>query len=269
MPELPEVEAVCRRLRRDAPLAAIVAVHFPRPAICVPQSHKTLARKIAGRSIESIDRRGKHILIHLSGSATLHIHLGMTGDLYVVSDIRFRPASARAWFDIEDGRAILYTDPRALGRIHIHPTSDIDRHLSHIGIEPLDPSFTAATLAALAHTSRSPVKAFLLDQRHIAGIGNIYAAEALFQARIDPRRISSSLSRPRLHRLHAAIVDVLRRAVESATLAYMQPGRFGEAEWFPLAVYGREGEPCLRCGRPIKRIVQSGRSTCYCPGCQK
>ncbi len=269
MPELPEVEAVCRRLRQDACGATIASAHFPRPGIVAPQKPTTLQRKLAGVRIESIRRRGKNILLDLTSGDTLHVHLRMTGNLYVIPDYRFRPATARGWFELEDGRGLIFDDFRALGRIRLHPTAEIDQLLGKIGLEPLDPQFTLPAFKALSAKARQPVKIFLMDQRHVSGIGNIYAAEALFQARIDPRRAASSLSKVRLARLHEAIVSVLTLAVESAVAAYMQPDLFHEGEWFPVQVYGREGEPCNRCGRPVRRIPQGGRSTYYCGGCQK
>jgi formamidopyrimidine-DNA glycosylase len=141
--------------------------------------------------------------------------------------------------------------------------------LASIGLDPLSPGFTVERFAALARRSRAAVKTFLMDQRRVAGLGNIYAAEALHRAGIDPRRRACRLSRARLSRLHRAIVGVLRRAVRSAARAYRRPGQFAEGEYFRLAVYGREGKPCPRCRRPIRRLPQGGRSSYFCPGCQK
>jgi formamidopyrimidine-DNA glycosylase len=268
MPELPEVEAVCRRLRQDALGAAIISAHLARPGICAPQSPRSIERRVSGQSIEGIERRGKHILIRLAGDRTLQVHLRMTGDLHVIPDVRFRPVTARAWFELTDGRAIIFNDPRALGRINLRSTRELEECLSGVGVEPLDPGFTPAVLMELAQGSRQPVKPFLLNQQHVAGIGNIYAAEALFEARIDPRTTAGRLSPVRARRLHAAIVGVLERAVQSACIAYLHPGRFGEAEWFPVCVYGRRGEPCERCGRSIRRIEQNRPSTYKSPRCQ-
>lgn len=269
MPELPEVEAVCRRLRLETLGAEIVSAHFQRPGVVRPQRTATLARKIAGRRIEAVRRRGKNILIQLSGTLTLHVHLRMTGNLYWIPDVRFRPVTARAWFELDGGRGLLYDDPRALGRIHLLRDEEVAEALDGVGIEPLSAEFTAAEFRRLAAASRQPIKIFLLDQRHVAGIGNIYAAEALFRARINPRRPATQLRPHRLNRLHAAIVEILTEAVESAYNAYMAPGRFQEAEWFPLRVYGREGQACEVCGREIRRFEQGGRSTYHCPTCQR
>lgn len=269
MPELPEVEAVCRRLRQEAaPFSLIVSARFPRPGIAAPQTPQSIARRIAGRRIEAVRRRGKNILIDLTGGLTLHVHLRMTGNLFMIPDHRLRPAAARAWFEFEDGRALIYEDPRVLGRIQLHSTAELEEIIGELGIEPLSPEFTPEKFIELARASRQPVKVFLMDQRHVVGIGNIYAAEALFEARIDPRRPAHRLSAVRLRRLHAGIVGVLDRAVQSACIAYMHPGRFQEAEWFPVQVYDREGESCGVCHRAVRRVAQGGRSTYYCPGCQ-
>lgn len=269
MPELPEVEAVCRKLRRDAGGSEIVAAKVLRAAATRPQRPRRIESAVAGRTIEAIERRGKNILIHLSGALALRVHLRMTGDLYVIPDVRIRPATTRVWFELGDGRGLIFDDPRMLGKVHLHCAAELAAVLGELGLEPLDGGFTAERFVDLARRSRQPAKLFLMDQTRVAGLGNIYAAEALFRAGIHPRRGIGSVSRPRLERLHTAIVEVLREAVESAVRAYARPGEFGEAEGFPVAVYGRAGEACERCGRKIRRITQGGRSTYFCPGCQR
>jgi formamidopyrimidine-DNA glycosylase len=149
------------------------------------------------------------------------------------------------------------------------PSAEIDARMARLGPEPLSPEFSAAEFVAAARASRQPAKLFLIDQGRVAGLGNIYAAEALFRAGVDPRRVIGALSAPRLRRLHAAIVQVLEIAVQSAIEAYSGPGLIAESEAFPVAVYGREGESCLLCRRVIRRILQGGRSTYFCPGCQR
>jgi formamidopyrimidine-DNA glycosylase len=256
MPELPEVEAVCRRLRRDALHAEIAKIKILRPSTTRPQLPRTIEKRSAGRTIDAIRRRGKNILIDLSGGEVLHIHLRMTGNLLVIPDARFRSASTRAVFEFSDGRALVFEDPRALGKLWIG-----EDRLGDIGLEPLDASFTIEAFETLAHRSRQPVKLFLLDQRHVAGIGNIYAAEALWRAKIDPRNPTGKISKAKRAALHAAIVDVLKNAVGES---YNAPG-----DDFPSEVYGREGQPCRRCGKIIRRIPQGGRSTYFCPFCQR
>jgi formamidopyrimidine-DNA glycosylase len=259
MPELPEVEAVCRRLRRDALHAEVASVKILRPNVTRPQLAGTVEKRAAGRSIEAIRRRGKNILIDLSGPEVLHIHLRMTGNLLVIPDARFHSAYTRAIFAFTDGRALVFDDPRLLGKIWIG-----EERLGRIGREPLDPSFTVGVFEAIAKKSRKPAKLFLLDQTQVAGVGNIYAAEALFRARIDPRRALSGVSKARRAALHAAIIDVLTEAVAESDRVYNAPG-----DDFPSDVYGREGEPCHRCGALIRRIPQGSRSTYFCPSCQK
>jgi formamidopyrimidine-DNA glycosylase len=269
MPELPEVEAVCRKLRRDALGAWISAVRVLRSATTRPQKPRRVESLAAGRTIETVERRGKNILMSLSGGLWVRIHLRMTGNLYVIPDVRLRPASTRAYFELEGGRGLVFDDPRALGRLHLHTAAEAARLMEDLGPEPLSREFTLDVLAAAARRSRKPAKLFLMDQQHVAGLGNIYAAEALFRAHIHPARPMNRIGPPRLALLHAAIVEVLREAVHWAVTSYRRPGEFSEAEDFPLAVYGREGEPCVTCGRRLRRIPQGGRSTYYCPACQR
>jgi formamidopyrimidine-DNA glycosylase len=261
MPELPEVEAVSSIVRRALAGRTVVALHILRKRICAPQRPATVERAVAGRRVVAVERRGKSIEIQLDGT-TLWIHLRMTGNLYPIPDARLRAHSATASFELDNGRTLVFDDPRGLGVLRLGPAPPT-------GIDPLRGDFTAARFADLARRGRGAIKTWLLDQRRVAGLGNIYAAEALFQAGIDPRRAGASLSRARLERLHRAIVAVLRDAVKSASLAYQRPGVFAEGELFDPAVYGREGLPCPRCRRPIRRLSQGGRSTYFCPGCQK
>jgi formamidopyrimidine-DNA glycosylase len=261
MPELPEVEAVCQRLRREAEGCVITRARLLRPSIA--KGEVELASRKA--RLERVERRGKNIFLHLSGSAVLHIHLRMTGNLYVIADHRFLVNSIRAVWELEDGRGIVFEDPRALGRIALIGPEE----LPVLGWEPLDPAFTADALAGLAKGSKRPAKLFLLDQTKVAGLGNIYAAEALFRAGIDPRRPMGSLRRPRLARLHEAIVTVMSGAVASVYELYSKPGNLIEAEQQTLMVYGREGEACRVCGKAVLRLAQGGRSTYYCGRCQR
>jgi len=262
MPELPEVEAVCRKLRGHVVGAEIRAVVVRR---CAAESVTRLAPK---RRITAVDRRAKHILVRLSGGLTLHVHLRMTGNLFAIPDVRLHSADARVVFELAGKAGIVYTDPRALGRLEIIETPKIDAAMAELGPEPLGGQFTADTFAEMAQASRQPAKLFLMDQRRVAGLGNIYVAEALFRAGVDPRKPLTRLKRPRLDRLHGEIVSIVEDAIQSACRAYAGPGEFSEAEEFPLAVYGREGEPCGTCQGVIRRIAQGGRSTYFCPRCQ-
>jgi formamidopyrimidine-DNA glycosylase len=269
MPELPEVEAVCRKLRKDVVGAKLVSAHIERRRITTPQAPGEVESLAAGRAIERISRRGKNILIGLSGGLTLHVHLRMTGNLYVIPDSRLRIAGVSAWFQLDRGRALLFEDTRGLGALRLLDASQLGRLLGELGPEPLSRGFTAEAFIESAAGVRQPAKLFLMDQRRVAGLGNIYAAEALFAARIDPRAPIGAVSRRRMRVLRDEIVRILRDAVKSACRSYSSPGGFQEAEDFPLAVYGRENETCGRCGGIILRIAQGGRSTYFCPKCQR
>ncbi len=265
MPELPEVEAVCRKLRREAVGGVIAEVHVLRPGSVKPQRPEELDRAV-GQGVVRVERRGKNILLHLSGGDFLRVHLRMTGNLFVIPDARLYSARVRVYFMLKDGRGLVFEDFRALGRVTIHAEAALDRLLKNVGIEPLTKAFTAAKLQEMAKRSKKPAKIFLMDQQHIAGIGNMYAAEALFRARVNPKQPVNRISKAKMAALHAAIPDVLREAVKDAVRAYSKPGSYQEMDF---AVYGRKGEPCNVCGRKIARIVQGGRSTYYCPGCQR
>ena len=269
MPELPEVEAVCRKLRPHAKGRNIIAMRVLRPGIVAPQTPAFVEASVAGRTISAVRRRGKNILLMLNENSALHVHLRMTGNLRMAEDARLRPAACRAYIELDSGKTILYDDPRAIGRIRFLSAPEVDALVASIGPEPLSRAFTPQSFIDAGRGSRQPAKLFLMDQRHIAGLGNIYAAEALFEARVNPRKPICKLSTRKLGALHAAIVAVLSDAVKSACTGYSNPQHIGEAEWYPVAVYGREGEPCRKCGRGIRRIAQGGRSTYYCPGCQK
>jgi formamidopyrimidine-DNA glycosylase len=265
MPELPEVEAVCRKLRRDAVGAVIEGVHVFRARTSHPQ-HPSELERAAGHRIDSVERRGKNILVHLSGGLVLRVHLRMTGNLFVVPNARLHSDRVRVCFSLRDGRGLVFEDTRALGVVNLHLTGELDKLLTGVGIEPLTRAFTAEWLVTAAAASKQPAKLFLMDQSNIAGVGNMYAAEALFRARIDPRKPIASIRRPKLEALHAAIVDILREGIKAAVIAYNKPGDYGDMDF---AVYDRKDEPCHTCGRKIRRIVQGGRSTYYCPGCQR
>lgn len=269
MPELPEVEAVCRKLRAEAAGSRIVQMRIERPGIVKPFQPAVIERAVAGRTLQAVERRGKNILLWLDSGEALHVHLRMTGNLYVIPDVRFRPTAARVWWELEGGRGLIFEDSRALGRIRLLQANEVDVVLKDVGMEPFSADFTPAYWIEQAARSRKPAKLFLMDQRYVAGLGNIYVAEALFRARVHPRRPVNALRRARLAALHEAIREVLLEAVDSAVAAYNQPGRFVEGEAFSCAVYGREGKPCVRCNCKIKRIVQGGRSTFFCSRCQR
>jgi formamidopyrimidine-DNA glycosylase len=268
MPELPEVQAVVTKLRQSALNAIIREVFVLREAATSPQNPLEL-QQATGFQIVGISRRAKNMLLELSSGMTLRIHLRMTGNLYVLPDFRFRPHSARVLLRLQDDRAIVLDDPRALGRVTIHSASELAQILDQYGLEPLSPEFTYEKFQQQAVLSRQPAKVFLLDQSRVAGLGNIWAAETLYAARVHPQTPINLLSTRKLRLLHASIVAVLSGAVQSALAVYAAPSNFPEAELLGLSVYGREGEDCSRCGNPICRIAQAGRSTYFCARCQK
>jgi formamidopyrimidine-DNA glycosylase len=264
VPELPEVEAVVRRLAERVTGSIILSAKVYR---CATPEVEELA---PDRAIEAVERRAKHILIRLSGGLTLHTHLRMTGNLFAIPDWRMHSERARVVLRLKGGEAIVFEDSRALGRMTVRATAELDAELARIlGPEPLIQEFTAERFIKAARASRQPAKLFLMDQRRVAGLGNIYAAEILFRARIDPRQQIGRLTRKRLEVLHEHIVGVMRDAVESAWIAYGIPGQFSEGEMFDCQVYDREGQPCLVCGKPIRRFPQGGRSTYFCASCQR
>jgi formamidopyrimidine-DNA glycosylase len=276
MPELPEVETVCRGIAPHLTGARILRFEARRPDLRTRLPER-LAERVAGRRITGVRRRAKYILIDLAPrgpdpAEIMLIHLGMSGRL-IVRDADGTPPGRHEHvaFATDRGAEIRFTDPRRFGSLDLlaQDALDADRRFAPLGPEPLGEGFTAATLAQAVAGSRTSIKAALLDQHRVAGIGNIYACEALFQAGISPRRAAGSITRPRLAKLVAAVKDVLARAIAaggSSARDYVQSS--GEAGWFQhaWAVYDREGKPCpgCDCGGGVRRIVQAGRSTFYC-----
>lgn len=273
MPELPEVEVLRRSL---APLLAGetlagAVVHQPVLREPVPRA---LARTVSGRPVEGLRRRAKYLLVDLAGGQTLIIHLGMSGRLNLVAADEPPAAHEHVAFPLASGRRLRFIDPRRFGLVLTAPTADLatDRHFVHLGAEPLDESFDGALLAGCAAGRRGPVKTFLMDGRVVVGVGNIYASEALYRAGVHPRRSVGRIAAARWQRLAEAVKAVLRQAIAEGgtTLNDFADGE-GRQGYFQvsLSVYDREGEPCRRCARPIRRLVLAGRSTYYCPRCQR
>ena len=256
MPELPEVEAALEFLRTRARGRTIVRVRLLHPAL---QRRFTPAqlRALAGAPIARVERRGKHQLLHLEDGRVLHAHFRMNGDWALTDTAAPLPRFARAAIDLDDATSLIFVDSRALGTIDLHPAGvELDLGL---GPDAADPEWTAAQLADELTRRRGPIKPALLDQRLVAGLGNIYAAESLWRARISPFAPCNSIPRPRIVALRKAIDAVLRRATGS---------RYTDDDTVALDVYDREGLPCRRCRTPIERAVQAGRSTYFCPTCQ-
>lgn len=260
MPELPEVEFAVRRLRRAIAGRRIVALRTHHRALArgLSAAH---ARRAVGRRVSAVGRRGKFQLIHLDDGATLLVHFRLNGDWSLGRSATALPAHARVSLDFHDGRRAVLVDSRALCTLTWHPASAPPA--LGLGPEPEDPTLDARRLRERLQRSRSAIKAALLDQAIVAGVGNIYAAEACWLAGISPRARADALSAARVARL----LDGLRRAFADG---HVNAARYHRGErTLPFGVYDREGEPCTRCGRAIRRIVQSGRSTYYCPGCQR
>jgi formamidopyrimidine-DNA glycosylase len=256
MPELPEVESAARRVRAAAVGKTIRRVDVLHPALARRISPARL-RSLRGASVRAVERRGKHQLFVLGDGRTLHAHFRMTGDWTIDRASDELPRFARATITFADDTRIVLDDPRALSTLDVHPASappDLG-----LGPEPTDETLTADALLAAFAKKRGPIKPVLLDQRIIAGLGNIYAAEALWHARISPAAAASSLTKRRVAALLAAIRKVIARATGA---------RYTDDSVSRLAVYDREGKPCRRCRTPIERIVQAGRSTYFCPSCQ-
>jgi len=271
MPELPEVEAVAQGLQASLVGRTIVGVEVRWARSVVPPDPDAFAQRLTGQAITGVGRRGKWVLIALSGDDTLLVHLRMTGRLIIEPAELPDDRHLRVLFSLDDGRWLYFFDMRKFGRLVLTP--DPREMLGDLGPEPLADGFTAARLEEMLARRRGRVKPLLLDQRFLAGLGNIYADEALWRAGIHPLRPASTLTAAEARRLHRSIRSVLRAAIDrgGTTLsdsAYRQPdGRSGEFSGL-LAVYGQEGQPCARCGAGIERIVVSQRGTHYCPGCQ-
>jgi formamidopyrimidine-DNA glycosylase len=279
MPELPEVETIRRALSPVLSGHCLVHVEARRGDLRVPLPRR-FAERLAGRRVKSLRRRAKYLLFDLDGGETLIVHLGMSGRFTVHQGESPRGSCGgphdHIVFETELGARIVFTDHRRFGLMLLAKTDRLDRHelLSDLGPEPLDDGFTPALLDSLIKTKRSPIKAVLLDQSVVAGLGNIYVSEALFQARISPKRMAASVAGVRAARLVPAIKAILEAAIRAGGLSLRDYARTnGELGYFQfdLAVYDREEQRCARpaCKGVIRRIVQSGRSTFYCPSCQR
>ncbi len=274
MPELPEVEIIRRHLDAELRERTIRNARIRRRDLVLNlPTARALASKLEDRRIRRVDRRGKNLLFRLDNEAVLQTQIRMTGR-FALGYERPDPSLYRhimAVFELDDGRSLYYDDVRRLGGFRwLEPDewAALDRSL---GPEPLAPGFTARRLGTLLEGTRAPIKNALLDQKRIAGIGNIYASEALFGARIHPERAGCSLEAGEIAALHRSIRAVLRDALHAAGTTFSDfravNGRSGRYQ-HSLSVYGREGEPCRSCGRPVERSVQAGRSTFLCASCQ-
>jgi formamidopyrimidine-DNA glycosylase len=279
MPELPEVETVMRGLSAALAGRTIVraAVHRPDMRWPFPEG---LERRLTGARVAGFRRRGKYILMRLDDGWSVLIHLGMSGRMVIGAAGRNAPTlHEHLVLETDAGKRVGFVDPRRFGSVDLVRTEEEDRHklLAGMGPEPLEGNFTSACLSTALSGRRTPIKAALLDQGTVAGLGNIYVCEALFRARISPLRSAHTVAGARAERLVPAIRETLNEAIAaggSSLRDYVQPD--GELGYFQHAwkVYGREGEACERCPGPpgckgIARITQSGRSTFYCRPTQR
>lgn len=262
MPELPEVEyaaTVARSVAEGRTITRVRTLHPAQRRALPPRA----ARSLAGDRVLGVERRGKTQRFRLQSGRRLDVHFRMTGDWVVRQPGGPLPAYARAELTFDDGASLVLDDPRALSVVTLHPAGEPPD--DDLGPEPTDRAFDARWLGAALASRRVSIKQALLDQRVVAGLGNIYAAEALWHARIDPRTPANRLGPPRVKRLVTGIRAVIRRAIRQAA-RYTGAERESPARF---AVYDREGLPCRRCGTAIRRIVQGGRSTYFCPRCQR
>ena len=267
MPELPEVETVRRRLAPVLEGRTLHSVTISDPRLTRPYDPDSVAAELQGERVAEVGRRGKYLLLRFASGRVLLVHLRMTGGFLL------EPGShERAVLELEGGGRIAYRDVRRFGTWLVLEPEEVDAYLAErLGEEPLDALFTVALLGERLAGRRAPIKAALLDQRTLAGMGNIYVDEALWRARIHPLRPAESLDRNDLRRLHRAIRAALEAGIarQGSTLRdYRQPDGSSGSMQDEFKVYGREGEPCDRCGTPIAKTRAGGRGTWFCPECQ-
>ena len=276
MPELPEVELVARALDRHVGGRTFLAAKLLRPGLAPESSPASFARGLRGRRVERVGRRGKHILFEFDGGGVLVAHLRMTGRFLLLPPAIALPKHAHAVFQLDDARRLVFCDQRHFGLMKLVRAGELSetRELRSLAPEPFSDDFTPDYLRGTFARTRRTLKETLLDQTKVTGLGNIYAAEALFVARVNPFVAASRLAPRRLPRLHRAILEVLGEAVAHGSTMNVNPEDF-EGSYYdgPYAgrwrVYAREGEPCPACRARIRRVAHAGRSTFYCPRCQR
>ena len=270
MPELPEVETIRRHLAPHVEGHTLQALEVLDERFCRPLAPAELAAAVEGRRIERLGRRGKYLVWELEDDAFLLMHLRMTGTLLL--DPLGAPPFTRVWLRL-DGHDLAFADQRRFGtgELALGPDALEAFFAARVGVEPLGDDFTPEHFHALARASRAPVKAFLLNQRRVAGVGNIYADEALFRARIHPLRPANRLTRAQTAALREAVVATLHDGIASkgATIDdFRHPDGVSGAFQDRFLVHLREGEPCTRCGRTVRKLRAAGRGTYVCEGCQ-
>lgn len=273
MPELPEVETVVRNLHNRIVGARIEKVELIMPKVISRPDPVTFTKLIEGREITGIGRRGKYILISLTGDLVLVIHLRMTGQLVFNPTPQPYPKHTHLVLHLSNGH-LRFTDLRRFGRFWLVPADELDTvsGLKDLGVEPLTPAFRIKEFCDVLSRRKQKIKALLLDQSLIAGMGNIYTDEALFRSRIHPERQAAEVSMKEARALFRAVKAILNEgiafggtSVRDYVDAEGNEGRFQDM----LRVYGKKGQSCPRCGEPIRRIKAAGRGTYFCPRCQK
>lgn len=273
MPELPEVETVRARLEPLLAGRTLERVEIFDPLLTRPADPEAVAEELAGEVVSAVERRGKYLVVRLQSGRVLLVHLRMTGSM------RHMPCGApaddpysRAVVRLDNGSDVVYRDVRRFGTWLVLAPHDVDPYLdARLGLEPFARAFTSKVLASRLAGRKAPVKAALLDQRSVAGMGNIYADEALWRARVHPLRPAGALAAEEIRRLHRAIRAALQMGIvrQGSTLRdYRTPDGTPGSMQDEFRVYGRAGAPCPRCGKPIEKTRVAGRGTWYCPRCQ-
>ena len=271
MPELPEVETIRRHLAPHVEGRRLLGLEIVDPRWCSPLAPPELVAAVEGREVERLGRRGKYLVLELSDDVYLHLHLRMTGTLLLDPDPV--PAHTRVRFTLP-GHELAFVDPRRFGtgELAIGPDAHEEFFAARLGLEPFAPGFTAEHLRALTRRSRAPIKAFLLDQAKVAGVGNIYADEALFRARIHPLRPANRLTLSQCAVLRDAVIASLEAGIEAKGASiddFRDPDGVQGSFQDRFQIHLREGEPCLACGRPVRKLRAAGRGTYVCEGCQR
>lgn len=274
MPELPEVETVRRTLQPALCGETIEGFIIYEPRLRWTLEPLRLNRWVKGKEILNMARRGKYLIFVMEGGGAMLIHLGMTGVLSLGKRSLQHQTHDHVVFQLSSGAELVFNDVRRFGSIDAFNHMEVEEHprLKNLGPEPLESGFDAAYLYAISRGMKVNIKNFIMDSHRVVGVGNIYAAEALFRAGIHPKTPARRLGQARCVRLVEMIREILADAIAQGgtTISDFRNG-YGEAGYFgqSLLVYGREGEPCTKCDKAIRRIVQGGRSTFYCAGCQR
>jgi formamidopyrimidine-DNA glycosylase len=271
MPELPEVETIRRQLAPHLEGRVLERLEIPDARWCAPVGPADLGEALQGRRIERLSRRGKYFIFELEDEVFLLVHLRMTGTLLL--DCAPDTPYQRVIFTLDDGHVLRFCDPRRFGTGELVLGAEaLDEHFAgRLGIEPLGPELTGARLRTLARGRRAPIKAFLLDQRHIAGVGNIYADEALFRARIHPLRPAGKLTGPQCEALADAVRVTLAAGIDAGGSTiddFRHPDGVSGSFQNEFLVHLRRGEPCHTCGTTVIKLVAAGRGTYVCESCQ-